>query len=185
MRTSISKFVGACLSAALLSACGGGNDGLSSSTPISVAPLITAPRSAATSATGIHRRGVHYRIVQLPTLGGSEDFANWINDRGWVTGAADLPDGKREHAFLWQHNQIRDLGTLGGRNSLAWGVDDAGEIGGSSDTSTEDPYDENFCNFFIDGKPEHSTRTCLGFIWSHGTLTALPTLGGTTVESRA
>lgn len=166
----------ACTLGAALTACGG-SSGLSPSTPTSVAPPIAAPQSA-TSASGIHRKGVHYRIVQLPTLGGSEAFANWINDRGWVTGAADLPGGKREHAFLWQRNQIRDLGTLGGRNSLAWGVNDAGEIGGSSDTSTKDSYDENFCNFIIDGKPEHSTRTCLGFIWSHGTLTALPTLGG-------
>jgi len=25
-----------------------------------------------------------YSVTQLPTLGGAQDFANWINDRGWV-----------------------------------------------------------------------------------------------------
>jgi probable HAF family extracellular repeat protein len=167
--------LGICAAVAILAGCGGSQT--QTGAPGTM-PQIAAPQSAATSASGVDRTAVHYRIVQLPTLGGSEDFANWINDRGWVAGAADLAGGRNEHAFLWRDNTIRDLGTLGGRNSLAWPVNDAGEVGGSSETSAKDPYNENYCNFIIDGKPEHSTRTCLGFMWSHGTLTALPTLGG-------
>ena len=45
MRISTGNLVGACLGAALLAACGGGNNGLSSSTPLSVAPQVAAPLS--------------------------------------------------------------------------------------------------------------------------------------------
>jgi probable HAF family extracellular repeat protein len=121
---------------------------------------------------------VKYRLVELPTLGGAQDFANFINDRGWVTGAADLTGGKNEHAFLWRDGQMLDLGTLGGTNSLAWPVNDRGEVAGSSVTSTADPLIENFCHFNIDGVPEFTDRTCLGFVWLRGIMTPLPTLGG-------
>lgn len=163
---------------AALSACGGGS-AVSPSMPTSVAPPMVAPRSAATSATGIHRKGVQYRIVQLPTLGGSEAFPNWINDRGWVAGAADLAGGHHEHAFLWKRdNTIRDLGTLGGNNSLAWPVNDRGTVAGDSVTSTNDPLRENFCNFIIDGKAEFTKHTCSGYVLLRDVMTALPTLGG-------
>jgi len=121
---------------------------------------------------------VNYRLVELPTLGGAQDFANFINDRGWVTGAADLTGGQSEHAFLWRDGQMLDLGTLGGSNSLAWPVNDSGEVAGDSVTSTADPLNENFCHFNIDGVPESTDRTCLGFVWLRGAMTALPTLGG-------
>lgn len=121
---------------------------------------------------------VNYRLVELPTLGGAQDFANFINDRGWVTGAADLTGGQNEHAFLWRDGQMLDLGTLGGSNSLAWPVNDAGEVAGDSITSTADPLKENFCHFNIDGVSESTDRTCLGFTWLHGVMTPLPTLGG-------
>jgi probable HAF family extracellular repeat protein len=161
-----------------LAACGGSSNGLSPSTPTLVAPPIAAPRSASTSASGIHGTRVHYRIVQLPTLGGSEAFANWINDRGWVAGAADLVGGHHEHAFLWRDNAIHDLGALGGNNSLAWPVNDQGRIAGDSVTSINDPLRENFCHFNIDGKFVFTKHTCSGYVRLRGVLTALPTLGG-------
>jgi probable HAF family extracellular repeat protein len=128
-------------------------------------------------ATGT-REPVNYRLVELPTLGGSQDFANWINDRGWVAGAADLAGGQSEHAFLWRDGHMLDLGTLGGTNSLAWPVNDWGEVAGDSVTSTADPLTENFCNFTIDGVPEFSDSTCLGYAWFNGKMSPLPTLGG-------
>ncbi len=119
-----------------------------------------------------------YSLVELPTLGGTQDFANFINDRGWVAGAADLAGGQSEHAFLWRGGQMLDLGTLGGTNSLAWPVNDFGEVGGTSDTSTADPLLENFCHFNIDGVNEFTDRTCLAFTWLRGVTITLPTLGG-------
>lgn len=119
-----------------------------------------------------------YRVVRLPTLGGLEDFSNWINDRGWVAGAADLPSGRSEHGFLWRNKKIYDLGTLGGKNSLAWPVNDYGEVAGDSDTATIDPLREDFCHFNIDGKNEFTRYTCSGYTLEKGMMTALPTLGG-------
>jgi probable HAF family extracellular repeat protein len=159
----------------LLAGCSsGGSNALSPSAPM---PVIVS-RSAATSASGIHGSGAHYRIVQLPTLGGSEAFANWINDRGWVAGSADLTGGHHEHAFVWRDNTIHDLGTLGGNNSLAWPVNDRGAVGGDSVTSTNDPLRENFCHFNIDGKAEFTKHTCGGYVLLRDVMTALPTLGG-------
>ncbi len=166
--------------AAALTACGGSSNGPSPSTPTAIAPLIAAQRSAVASASGIHGNEVHYRIVQLPTLGGSEAFANWINDRGSVAGAADLAGGRHEHAFLWRwrDNRIYDLGTLGGNNSLAWPVNDRGTVAGDSVTSTNDPLRENFCHFNVDGKSVFTKHTCSGYVLLRDVITALPTLGG-------
>lgn len=161
-----------------LGACGGGSNNLSPSMPTSAAAPIAASRSTATSVIGLHEKEDHYRIVPLPTLGGSEDFANWINDRGWVAGAADLAGGHVEHAFLWRDHAIHDLGTLGGNNSLAWPVNDEGVIAGDSVTSIDDPLRENFCHFNIDGKSVFTKHTCSGYVRLHGVMAALPTLGG-------
>src|SRR5579871_6390518 len=51
MRISTGSVVAAFLSAAILAACGGGNNGLSSSTPLSVTPQIGAPQSVEGSAS--------------------------------------------------------------------------------------------------------------------------------------
>ena len=144
----------------------------------SFAPQIPTSRSVATGASGVHRLGSHYKIVVLKTLGGSEAFANWINDRGWVAGAADLAGGHYEHAFLWHDNKIRDLGTLGGNNSLAWPVNDRGTVAGDSVTSLDDPLRENFCHFNIDGKYVFTKHTCNGYVLARDEMKALPTLGG-------
>jgi probable HAF family extracellular repeat protein len=121
---------------------------------------------------------VNYRLVELPTLGGTQDFANSINDSEWVAGAADLAGGQSEHAFVWRDGRMLDLGTLGGTNSVALSVNDSGEVDGDSVTSIADPLTENFCNFTIDGVLEFTDRTCRGFVWLQGVKTQLPTLGG-------
>ena len=170
-----SALTGICLAFGLtapLTACGGIQQ---SNSPQTFVPSESRAPMATGSAGG---ESVTYNVLELPTLGGSEDFANWINDRGWVAGAADLAGGHVEHAFLWRDNKIHDLGTLGGNNSLAWPVNDAGLIAGDSVTSTNDPLRENFCHFNIDGKSVFTKHTCSGYALSHGVMTALPTLGG-------
>ncbi len=119
-----------------------------------------------------------YTVVELPTLGGVQAFSNFINERGWVSGSADLTRDLTEHAVLWHDGKISDLGTLGGPNSLAWHVNDGGEIVIESDTSKIDPLQENFCQFVINGVPEYSNRTCRGAVWADGVSKILPTLGG-------
>jgi probable HAF family extracellular repeat protein len=158
--------------AATLAACGGPSHG---SIPQTALPQATGAPLASDHSI---RESVTYKVLELPTLGGTQAFANWINDRGWVAGAADLTGGRDEHAFVWHDSKIHDLGTLGGKNSLAWPVNDRGTVGGDSDTSTNDPLKENFCHFVIDGKAQFTKHTCSGYVLLGGVMTALPTLGG-------
>ena len=91
MRISTGNLVGACLGAALLAACGGGNNGLSSSTPLSVAPQVAAPLSKLPARLRTER--VHVRpaySVLYSFKGGSEDgedpLAGLINVKGTLYG---------------------------------------------------------------------------------------------------
>ena len=167
MQTRWLSIAGALLGSAIIVTIGNGSGSLAATVPPPIHYMALGTREP-----------VNYRLVELPTLGGSQDFANWINDRGWVAGAADLAGGQSEHAFLWRDGHMLDIGTLGGTNSLAWPVNDWGEVAGDSLTSTADPLTENFCNFTIDGVPEFTDRTCLGYAWFNGKMSPLPTLGG-------
>ena len=54
----------------------------------------------------------NYRIQTLGELGGSSASANGINDRGWITGAANLPGDLTSMATLWLKGVPVPLGTL-------------------------------------------------------------------------
>ena len=126
------------------------------------------------SAAQDHKGHGGYQITNLGALGGTSSSANGINNKDWVTGEANLTGDQTGHAFLWQKRSgMTDLGTLGGPNSwVGWPVkDDVGLIAGGSDTSNNDPLNENFCG-------SGNGLICLGFLWRDGTMTALPTLGG-------
>jgi probable HAF family extracellular repeat protein len=106
----------------------------------------------------------------LGTLGGTFSFAVGMNNKGQVVGFSALP-GDIVHAFLWRKGLMTDLGTLGGRDSAASFPAESGEVSGVSDTSTPDPNGEDFCSF-------GTHLICLPFLWQHGAMTSLPTLGG-------
>ena len=116
-------------------------------------------------------------ILDLGTLGGNESYANFINERGQITGAAlnAIPDAfttalfigaTQVHAFLWEHGSMQDLGTLGGPDSFGYYINDRGEITGQS---------------FTNDVPNDTTGipTLNPFLWRHGTMLDLGTLGGT------
>ncbi len=93
-----------------------------------------------------------YTVTDLGTLpGGTFSNTAGINNKGWVTGTAGLPDNT-EHAVLWRRGLMKDLDTLGGPNSAAnVGPNERGEVVGEAETSTPDPNGEDFCGFVAMG----------------------------------
>jgi len=113
----------------------------------------------------------NYRIQTLGELGGSSASANGINDRGWITGAANLPGDLTSMATLWLKGVPVPLGTLqnGPNSAIAWPVKSSnGIIVGISELADADPLGENFScwPFFAAGVP--TGRVCQGFRWQNG-----------------
>jgi probable HAF family extracellular repeat protein len=165
MRTSI----GVVMAAALLAGCGGHGQSALPQAPASMArPELSGAHDA---------RPARYRVIALPTLGGSLGGGNSINNRDWVSGVSNFASGSSVHAALWRRDAVVDLGTLGGANSaVEWPVkNDHGIVAGISETSTTDPNNESWsCAAFI---PTNG-HTCLGFVWRNNHMQALSTLGG-------
>jgi len=114
-----------------------------------------------------------YQLTDLGILpGGTFSQATYINDRGLVTGIADLPDGS-QHAVIWQGGQIVDIGKpgLGGPNNGAFAMNPRGQVLVQAESSTVDPNQENFCAY-------GTGLACLPAIWQGGVMRALKTLGG-------
>lgn len=116
-------------------------------------------------------------ILDLGTLGGNESAANFINDRGQITGYAlnAIPDAfttelfigaTQVHAFLWERGTMRDLGTLGGPDSSGFYINQRGEIAGAS---------------FTNDVPNETTGipTMDPFLWRDGRMLDVGSLGGT------
>jgi probable HAF family extracellular repeat protein len=121
------------------------------------------------------------QIIDLGNLGGSFTLPLAINDAGQVVGFATntTPDpfsifylaafgigGTQTRAFLWQKGRLQDLGTLGGPDAEALYINESGQVGGVS---------------YTDATPNGTTGipTLHPFLWDHGKMIDLGTLGGT------
>lgn len=137
------------------------------------AALVLSVRPAAQEQQQKADKTQHYTVQDLGTLGGTFSEAGGINNDGMVEGFSTLPGDTVERAFLWQKRTgMIDLGTLGGPNSDASArPSEEGEVGGESDTSITDPLGEDFCGY-------GTNLICLPFLWRHGVMIPLPTLGG-------
>lgn len=146
--------------------------------------LALSPELSAQNLQSGNTSQTHYSVINLGTLGGSASngFGS-INDRGWVTGDANLPGDQNEHAFLWRGGIMTDLGTLGGLNSsVPFPVkDDAGLVVGVAQTAVVDPLGEIWGTTFTCTSSvvcQGSQNLIRGFAWKNGVMAALPTLGG-------
>ena len=98
------------------------------------------------------------KMIDLGTLGGTCGQAWALNNRGQVVGFSNLVgDNTGVHAFLWDmKGGMQDLGTLGGDSGGASAINDAGDIVG------------------VDSRADGSGGS---FLWRHGVMTDLGTVG--------
>jgi probable HAF family extracellular repeat protein len=143
-RSSAPSAALAALLAVTLVACG--EDG---STP-------TGPDSQTHSAAAAVTTAASYSVKDLGTLGGSEAWANSINDQGGVVGLSGLANGRR-HAFLWRAGKMQDLGALAGGESEGMAINSSDVVVGYSTLAS-------------------GARRAVR--WQNGTLTNLGSLGG-------
>jgi probable HAF family extracellular repeat protein len=119
----------------------------------------------------------HGRVHDLGTLpGGTESNASAVDDTGLIAGFADTgvpnpgsiigPWGTDVHAIIWRRGRMHDLGTLGGPQSGVDTMNDRGQIVGDS-------------NLDATINPLTGVPTTHPFLWQHGRMRDLGTLGGT------
>ncbi len=109
------------------------------------------------------RQGV---MTSLPTLGGNNGTAGYINNRGQIVGAVEntTPDSCGLNSFeirpvLWQHGQINELPLLASdTNGVANSINDNGRAVGWSG-----------CTPFLSSN---------AVLWERGTVTSLGNMGG-------
>jgi probable HAF family extracellular repeat protein len=148
---------------------------------LAVALLLTGSVQGGRLAAGARTAGTHYQVTNLASLGGTTSAGSSINNGGWVAGSSNLAGDQAQHAALWTGGSVIDLGTLGGPNSgVLWPVkNDRGIITGISQTASPDPLGERWsCSAFFPAATA-TGHQCLGFVWQDGTMSPLPTLGGT------
>lgn len=144
---------------------------------VALASMAGAAAAQTSAAAETSRHTPTYRVTILSSLGGTNSRGNSINNLGLVAGYSTLPGNQTRHASAWLFGNQFDLGTLGGANSsVPWPVKNSvGLISGISETGAPNPLGEKWsCGYFFNT----TGNICVGFVWSWGTMHALPTLGG-------
>jgi probable HAF family extracellular repeat protein len=97
-------------------------------------------------------------MVDLGGLGGTYGSVVWINNRGQIAGASNLPGDTTEHPFIWSKSEgMQDIGTLGGTFGHPDWINDAGDVVGFA---------------FLQGDAVGHA-----FLWRNGAMTDLGTIG--------
>ena len=124
-------------------------------------------------------------IVDLGTLRAGLDSAGLtINNAGEVVGMATVdttidsfplgPWRSPTHAFIWRNGVMQDLGTLGGADSFP--------TGGCNNERSDLVVGWSFTNSTANSSTGLPTQHA--FFWDHGTMTNIPTLGGTSAYAQ-
>jgi probable HAF family extracellular repeat protein len=146
--------------------------GAGSSETTSLDPLTGAPAQHPV----LFRDGTVTDLGTLP--GGTEGFALAINDRGQVAGMSN--NGTRDRfgvpnffnwvteirSFIWQNGVMHDLGTLGGADTTLATINARGQAAGDS-----------YVNDTVN--PTTGFPSMHPYLWTHGHMRDLGTLGGT------
>jgi probable HAF family extracellular repeat protein len=127
----------------------------------------------------VWKNGVLTDLGLLP--GGASSAPQWISANGLIAGLSEngltdpLAPGLPEfRATFWRSGTITDLGTLGGGyESVANAVNSRGQVVGQTTNTIPDPFSQAFDGIL--GVP-YQTRA---FVWQHGVMQDLGTLGGT------
>ena len=121
-----------------------------------------------------------YQVSSLPTLGGTSNAGNSINNQSWMAGYSRLTGNQSRHAALWRNSSISDLGTLGGPNSsVAWNVNNTeGIIVGISQTANPEPLGERWSSAAFYSGPNAIGFINLGFVWEGCQMRGLPNFPG-------
>jgi len=144
------------------------------------------------------RNGVTTDLGTLP--GGPSSFAYSVNIAGLAvgqsqSGSIDPLTGTPEvRGVLWRNGQVIDLGTLGGNASNANAINDLGQVVGGATNATSDPFanvPQAPCHvltsglfpcssfaFSFNALFSPSTTETRAFLWQHGSMRDLGTLGG-------
>lgn len=150
--------------------------------PILAVAGCTGEAESPTAAPTLAQAAVRYEVAKVDqTLGGAVSVPNSIDNLGVIAGFSNETGNQTRQAVIWRNDSIIPLGSLGGPNSnVQWpGQNSSGMIVGIAETLEPDPHHENWsCTaFFPTGVA--TGYACRGFVWENGTMTALPTLGGT------
>lgn len=131
-----------------------------------------------------------YKVADQGTLDDDNfGMVMGLNNEGWtenMDGVVNPPITSTSttvasgRAVINIHGLNIELGTLGGKNSWTnyGGINDRGEAVGFAETSVPDPDGEDMCAF-------GTKLTCRPFLWRHGHIMALPTLGGNNGQASA
>ena len=144
---------------------------------MALASLCTLAAPMGLAAEDAGKGPPRYTVTDLGTLGGTFSQGVGVSNDGTISGFATPIGDLVVHAFIWRKGVMTDLGTLGGPNSLApeeGPPSERDEVAGVSETS--DPNGDGLCQLiaFSNG----SGNVCRPFVWRRGTMTELPTLGG-------
>ena len=123
------------------------------------------------------KNGVAHKLDALP--GFNSSFAFWASDDGLVAGTSEdgidpLTGAIALEAVLWRKDgTLVDLGTLGGNGSVAASVNKWGQVVGGALNAIPDPYTSVYPFSYFPGATQAHA-----FLWQHGTMRDLGTLGG-------
>src|SRR5579871_344784 len=127
----------------------------------------------ACSLTSVHFRD---RMIVGP-------FRQTIGDRSWVyqrTVRSMVTGFPEVVGVLWSGGKIIDLGTLGGAASWAGTINDQGQVAGAALNDVPDSFSGNLAI----GPLFPVTTQLHAFLWEHGVMKDLGTLGGPDSEAQ-